>query len=472
MAEAYAEAEARYSKRRSPIHLAATYGDDPVAFVHDCIRFPEGEAPAPYQEETLAEWAIHKRAAVRGPHGIGKTTTMSWAILWGVLCAPDVKVPTTASAWRQLTKYLWPEVHKWARRLDWGKLRRDPFGSGELQVLSMRPGPTQEAFAVATNNPDLIEGAHANRIVYVYDEAKAIPHEIWDATEGAFATGEAFALAMSTPGGQASRFYQICSRRPGYEDWWTRHVTVGEAIKAGRISPDWVEQRRRQWGEDSPVFQARVLGEFPDQSEDSLIALSWIEAAREASLEPTDDRAIGVDVARYGNDDSVLIPRDGPVVAADVGIVHGQDTMSIAGMVKASGYPASIDVIGVGSGVYDRLREQEYDAVGINVGASAIESDHFANLRAELYWLLRERFKSGAIDLSRLPHSIYDRLSGELTSMKFSYSSKGQIKLMPKADMKQALGYSPDVADALMLAFAPRRAGRLLMSDEEYTQDA
>jgi hypothetical protein len=447
----------RRQSHRIDLKRLAPYADNPLGFVHDCISFP-ADGPSLYQDEALANLGLHHRAAVWGPHGLGKTALAAWVILWGVLTSDDVKIPTTASAWRQLTKFLWPEVHKWSKHLRWDKIGRPPFTDAERLDLSLKLSPTCEAFAVASNNADLIEGAHAARVIYVYDEAKAIPDKTWDASEGAFSTGEAFALAISTPGPTSGRFYDICSRRPGYEDWWTRHVTKEEAIEAGRISAEWVEQRRRQWGEDSPVYQCRVEGNFASEADDTLVRLEWLERARNQSFE-IDGRIepqAGADIARFGSDDSCLLVRQGQVVLAGE-VWHGSDVMESTGRIKARGIRANVDEIGVGSGVVDRLRELKFPVLGINVSTAAIDDEHFYQRRDELYFNLRELFRDGNIDLSRLSNEIYDRLSGELVAIQFSYMSTGKIKIESKADMKKRMGHSPDVADALALAFIPKR---------------
>lgn len=264
----------------------------------DCIRFPDGGGPSDYQLEILEELPKKKRVSVRGPHGLGKTTLAAWVVNWAILTSDDVKVPTTASAWRQLTKFLWPEIHIWSDRIKWNKVGREPFNKiYELLTLSLKRSPSCEAFAVASkaSSAEFIEGAHAQRIVYVYDEAKAIPDEIWDASEGAFAgagedtEAEAFALAISTPGEQQGRFYEIFRNRMQFNDWWARHVTLEEAIKAGRISREWAEKRRIQWGEKSAVYRMRCLGEFAESEADSLILLSWVEAANLRWLESFED---------------------------------------------------------------------------------------------------------------------------------------------------------------------------------------
>lgn len=425
---------------------------DPVGFVR-CVL---GAQPTPYQAEILNALVKYRRVAVRGPHGLGKTTLAAWAVLWFAASFDNAKIPTTASAWRQLTKFLWPEIHKWARRADRRRCRKI-----ELLTLSLRSGESCEAFAVASDNPAMIEGAHASNLLYVFDEAKAIPDPIWDAAEGAFATGNCYALAISTPGDRSGRFYDIHRRARGFEEWWTRHVTLDEAIAAGRISRDWAEARRVQWGENSPVYQARVLGEFPEQGEDTLISLAWIEAARERELAISDTEIWigGLDVARYGSDDSVLVWRRGNAVL-EMHVWHGCSTMEIAGRahLETQNHPGArlyVDTIGVGAGVYDRLRELGVNAIPVNVSENAIDAEHFVNVRAERFWDLRRRFQNGEIDLSRLPRDAYDRLCGELTALSFSYSSRGQVKIEAKEKMRERLGHSPDSADALMLAFTP-----------------
>ncbi|GAG37794.1 unnamed protein product, partial [marine sediment metagenome] len=233
---------------------------DPVAFVHDLFTFPIDDQPAPYQEEILAKLTEERYISVRSPHGAGKTALASWAVLWFACTHPDnTKIPTTASAWRQLKEYLWPEIHLWYNRADWGKWRRMGGYVPEMFSLKMEVGHSCRAFALASDDEAKIEGAHGAAVLYVFDESKAIPNKTWDAAAGAFATGDARWLSISTPGDRSGRFYDIQRKAPGLDHWWVRHIKIDEAIDAGRISGDWVKTMKKEWGEDSPVFQARVL---------------------------------------------------------------------------------------------------------------------------------------------------------------------------------------------------------------------
>jgi Rad3-related DNA helicase len=176
------------------------YRNDRVAFRHDCVTWNADEKPARYQDEIFATLDERRRAAVRGPHGIGKTAIAALTVLHFALTrdGEDWKCPTTASVWRQLSRYLWPEIHKWSRRLKWEKILCQPFTNNELLSLNLKL-TTGEAFAVASSNHELIEGAHADSLFYVFDEAKAIPTAVFDAAAGALSSGGCFAFAISTP---------------------------------------------------------------------------------------------------------------------------------------------------------------------------------------------------------------------------------------------------------------------------------
>lgn len=453
--------------------VKSEYKYDPAAFVWDCIEFKRSEGPTAYQNEILEELIPRKRIAARGPHGPGKTAVAAWITLWGILTADDVKVPTTASAWRQLTKFLWPEIHKWVGRLRWDKIGRAPFTRDELLALALKLGPTQEAFAVTSDNAALIEGAHAERIVYIFDEAKIIPDATWDAAEGAFAaagsdTGaEAYALAISTPGEPVGRFYDIHARKPGYEDWWTRHIRLEEAIEAGRVSAEWAEQRRQQWGEGSAVYQNRVLGEFASAEEDGIIALAWIERANQRWLAwadkgkplPEQMTAVGVDVARSGEDKTVLALRYGDIIT-ELRRYAKEDTMETTGRVKAvlsHGGVAIVDVIGIGAGVVDRLREMKERVAAFNAGAGTDRKDcsgelGFSNMRSAAWWNLREMLADENGEIALPPD---DMLTGDLTAPKWRPMSGGRIQIESKESIKKRIGRSTDDGDAVVQAFMP-----------------
>lgn len=460
----------------------AGYRDDPVAFVTDCFTWKRGKEPAFYQLENLKALVEHQRLCVRGPHGLGKTSTEAWAILWFALtrdaAGEDWKIPTTASSWRQLTKFLWPEVHKWAKLLRWDLIERNPFTKLELMTLTLklRHG---EAFAVASSDPATIEGAHADQILYIYDEAKAIPAKTFDATEGAFSgagedTGnEAFALASSTPGEPSGRFYEIQKRETGLEDWHAVYVKLEDTVKAKRVSMEWANQRKKQWGEDSAVYLNRVLGEFASSDEDGVIPLGWVELANERWLALADDgkleaaelEAVGVDVARGGKDKTVIARRFGTCIA-ELRHTSKEDTMQTTGRVQAAIHGTNampiVDVLNMGAGVVDRLREMGRPVQAFNASAGTKMRDStnefgMVNARAGAWWRLRELLHPDSLADVALPPD--DKLIGDLTAPRWKVMSGGNIQIEAKEDIQKRIGRSPDDGDAVVMAFWAEERG-------------
>lgn len=453
------------------------YYDDPEGFVLNCIRWKPGQKPTKYQLRNMRELVVKKRIAVKGPHGLGKTTTNAWLILWFALTrdakGENWKVPTTASAWRQLTKFLWPEVHLWAKRLDWEKIGRDPLREKkELLDLSLKLNHG-EAFAVASNQPAMIEGAHADQLLYLFDESKAIEPETFDAAEGAFSGAgedtevEAYALASSTPGEPSGRFHEIHKRVEGLEDWHPITVTKAEVIAAGRMSEQWAEQRKRQWGEKSAVYQNRVEGNFASSQEDGVIPLSWIEAAVERwevlndsgklTTEPLE--SVGVDVSRSGGDQTVIALRHGQVIAE---LRHSPEESTMAttgrvnGVVDGTDAEPIVDVLNMGAGVVDRMREQGKHVVAFNASAGSSRKNStgdfgFINCRADAWWRMRELLDPESPAEVALPPD--DKLIGDLTAPTWKVTSASKIQIESKDDVRKRLGRSTDDGDAVIMAF-------------------
>jgi hypothetical protein len=470
----------------APSRLSRYYSD-PVAFADDCIDW-RGEGLTPYQRDILAAIPREKRVSARGPHGLGKTTEAAIAVLWFALTREDAgrdwKCPTTASAWRQLEHYLWPEIHKWARRLRWDVLGREPFNERtELQTLNLKLHHGA-AFAVASDVPALIEGVHADSVLYIFDEAKTIPAATFDAAEGAFSGGgsdtdaEAFGLAQSTPGEPSGRFHEIHQRRPGLEDWWVRHVTLDEAIAAGRVSKDWAEQRRAQWGEASALYANRALGEFHSADEEGVIPLAWVEAANERWRQWDEDGRqwsvvwkdaeglnqegviLGVDVARSGPDDTVMALRFASIVDS-LRRTNQETTTQTAsramGIIRSrGGGRAVVDVIGIGAGVVDQMRDAGFEVVAFNAAEGTTQRDKtgelgFKNKRSAAWWSMRELLDPDSGQGLALPDD--DLLTGDLTAPHWRVVAGGLIQVESKDDVRKRLGRSTDTGDAVIQAF-------------------
>lgn len=489
------------------------YMHDPVGFARDCIDWGSGTGLTPYQNEILAALVTQRRgntcrAAVRGPHTLGKTTVAAIAILWFALTRDDLpdksdwKVITTASVSRQLTDFLWPEVRKWANRVRWDRVGRQPFTRDELmsETLKLKTG---KASSMTSSEETGTEGAHADHLLYIFDEAKAIEASRWDAAEGALMGGhgkEIIALAISTPGDPQGRFYEIHMRRAKYLDWWVRHVTIEECIAAGRSTVEFLEQRKLQWGEDSAVFQNRMLGNFCESTEDCVIPLSWVEAANERWLQririkqdhwnwvdgakrgdwpnwewqsagcEEEFTCVGVDIARSDLGDKTVIARRQGTTITQLDRYSIADTMPIVGKVKGildrwTRAYAIIDVIGIGSGPVDRLRELLPTRLSAIQPFNASESTEmkdrarelgYANHRTAAWWNMRELLDPAFDSQIALPPC--DLLTGDLTAPKRGKdTSSGKITVESKKEIKKRLGRSTDDGDAVVMAFFPKK---------------
>ena len=223
----------------------------------------------------------------------------------------------------------------------------------------------------------------------------------------------------------------------------------------------WVRDRYYEWGEQSAEWQSRVRGQFPDISEDALIASSWIAAAagRIFAGPPLPDWVVqaGLDVAGPGEDETVLTIRYGPKLLAQHAW-HEADTLRLLGAIRAALLPyrdrlvaLAVDAIGIGYHLGGSLTA-DYGArvVLVNVGVPSRFPGRFANLKAELYWALRERFQEGDIG------GDFDALTqAQLASLRYQHTLRGLIEIESKDDARKRGVRSPDRAEALMLCYAP-----------------
>jgi hypothetical protein len=454
------------------------YRLDPVAFARECIDWRGADGLATYQEDVLRNLIERGRSSAVGPHGLGKTTTMAVAILWFALTrdGDDWKIPTTASVWRQLEEFLWPEIHKWARRLRWDRIGREPFIAGkELLDLSLNLR-TGSAFALASDKPSSLEGAHADHILYVFDESKAIETATFDAAEGAFSTpGEIMALAVSTPGDSSGRFWEIHAKRDLFSDWAVRAVTLEECVAAGRISMEWAKKRKEQWGEDNPEYIRRVLGRFAmADSPDGVIPRRWVQLAqmrysvmmaeieqRRRAMPPLAGRAVDVGGENPTGDATVIAERRGNIIMP-LDVRHGMDTMALASLLHASNMTERgwirVDAIGIGAGVVARLRQLGVSADAWQAGGGPPPNTdtskllEFANLRAWAWWHMRELLDplTGA-GLALPPDK---DMEDELCAPSWHSNASDRIVVEDKKQIRKRLGRSPDRADAVVMAFA------------------
>ncbi|NQU96593.1 MAG: hypothetical protein HQ548_02965, partial [Chloroflexi bacterium] len=256
----------------------------------------------------------HGRVAVRSCNGSGKTYVAAHVVLWWLMCFPDAMVITTAPTEHQVRDVLWREIRRAYRG-------HEDLINGKLLRTSLELGDKHYAQGLSTDQPERFQGFHEGHILFVVDEASGVREGIFEAIEGSMTSAGAKTLLLGNPSALSGTFYEVFHRRR--ELWHTIHISgfdtpnlrEGCVVMPALVTPKWVEEAKINWGEDSPMYQVRVLGEFPSEAEDTLIPLRLIEGAAEAeeAVPPVGDEPveIGVDVARFGADRTVICVRRG-----------------------------------------------------------------------------------------------------------------------------------------------------------------
>lgn len=328
------------------------------------------------------------------------------------------------------------------------------LGDGTLIGWGRKPADTDEHG---------FQGIHRRYVLAVIDEACGVPAQIWTAVEAVTTNADCRILAVANPDDPATEFGEVCKPGSGWSviaisAFDTPNFTdepVPDGLRPLLLAPEWVEDKRRRWGNESPLYTSKVLGEFPDIGEDVLFRASLIRAAQERDLTPDDQQVrLGVDVARFGTDRTVLMLARGPVarVVAEYASAATTETSGrVAAIVREHRVKrVQVDGVGVGGGVVDQLRESDEPVTDLQSGGAARDPSKFINARAEWYWGLRERFEAGDIDVDPAD----DELAAQLGAIRYQFSARGQIKIESKEDMKRRGLPSPDRADALVYAYA------------------
>lgn len=410
------------------------------------------------------------RTAVKACHGPGKSFLASRIALWWIDTHPpgEAIIVSTAPTYAQVHAILWEEIRKGHRKggLPGVVLKSDEWQdlAGNIVGFGRKPADTDEHG---------FQGIHRRYVLVIIDEACGVPKQLFTAAEAIITNSDCRILAIGNPDDPGTEFATICRPGSGYNTitisaFDTPNFTgeeIPDYLRHLLVSPDWVKDKRRRWGEESPLWRSKVLGEFPEASENTLIRPSWIVAAQQRDLPATLPYRLGVDVARFGTDKTVICDRRGPV-ARITKTIDISPTTQTAGEVIAeqrrilaeSGTipAAQVDTVGVGGGVADILREQGALVTDMIAGSAAQEPKRFANARAEWYWQLRDLFEAGQIDID--PHD--DELASQLAALRWELTSRSLIKIESKQDMAERGMPSPDRADALMLAFATPPARR------------
>lgn len=434
------------------VDFIKTYRNDPVAFVRDVL----GVEPDEWQREFLAAIASgHRRMSVRSGHGVGKSTTASWAMLWYLLTRYPVKVVVTAPTSAQLYDALFAELKRWVKELP-------PALNQLLEVkqerIELKSSATEAFISARTSRaeqPEALQGVHSDNVMLVADEASGVPEQVFEAAAGSMSGHNAVTILLGNPVRSSGFFYDTHNRLKG--EWWTKRVSC---VDSPRVSTAYVAEMASRYGDESNAYRIRVLGEFPRSDDDTIIPMELLDAAQHRDVAPskTAPSIWGLDVARFGSDSSTLCKRKGNAVTEPVRRWRNLDLMQLCGAVVAEyeALPAGdrpleilVDSIGLGAGVVDRLRELNLPARGINVSESPAMGGTYRNLRAELWHKAKAWLEARDC---KLPKD--EDLIAELATVRYKFTSNGKVQVESKDEIRKRGLASPDKADSFVLTFA------------------
>ncbi len=467
--------------------MLAQYKNHPVRFVKEVLH----DAGKPYdkQEAILDALARHSRVSVAACNSSGKDWAAARAVLWWLHTRPHAKAVVTGPTQRQIKDIVWRELRFALDAAD-GRL------PGKLTADKYEIDGDRFAIAFASNSQHNLQGFHSPNLLVVVTEAQGMKQPYFEALKR---LNPKKVLLLGNPLSHEGELYESFHSKSALY-----HRIAISALDSpnfrrkrfhipGLVTPEDVEYRRRDWGEDSPLYIASVLGRFPDALEDSLTTRHHVDRAvarwrgepvplpspSDMPASPSDMAAspsvpllmeggarggspsansnrpyrMGVDVARFGGAESVICIRRGQRVEHLIPLKRGLDTMQVADEVKAWAdalrIPAVfVDENGVGGGVVDRLGVLGVPVIGVEAGGKAKRPSQFVDLRAEIFWEIARLFREDAIDI---PDDAV--LAGQLLALRYDISSTGRIRLESKTSLRRRGVKSPDRADALALAF-------------------
>jgi hypothetical protein len=441
------------------------FADDPLGFVRFFYDWGKGElnesdGPDAWQIDVLNDIGRYCKAiangenpgplqvAVASGHGVGKSAMVAWLIGWFMSTRPNPQIVVTANTEVQLATKTWRTLARWHKKMlnvDWFDWTATKF------AFKQHP---EDWYAAAVpwseNNAEAFAGTHDKNVLVIFDEASKISDVIWEKIDGAMSTRGAMWLCFGNPTKTTGRFFDCFHK---FKKWWkTFQVDARTCKHADKV---YIERFLGQFGETSDRAKIQIYGQFPSASTRQLIPTGAVEKCMGHELDPEAYEylplVMGVDVARFGHNSSVIVRRRGRKVY-EAEVLPKQDLMATAHWVaeairRERPSQVFVDGSGIGAGVVDRLRQLNFQVVDVNGGNSSL-NPKYLNKRAEMW----DEMAQFILGLCELPKDSV--LRDELTSVEYSYTDKGRLRLDRKEDIMDTHGFSPDRADALALTFA------------------
>jgi hypothetical protein len=437
--------------------IVEKWKSDPIAFVREVF----GVEPDFWQKDVLLDAAKNQRIAMQSSKGVGKSALLAWVSWWFLATRPHPKIAATSISWDNLADGLWTEMAKWQSKspllkaqFAWTKTRIFNKNYPETWFMSAR---TWSKSADSSQQADTLAGLHADYIMFILDEVGGIPDGVMAAAEAGLASGIECKIVMAgNPTHLEGPLYRAATIERHL--WSVTEITSDpdSPKRSQRVSLKWAKEQRDKYGSDSPWYIVNVLGKFPPSSLNSLLGPDDVSRAMQRQIHEQNytfsQKRIGVDVARFGSDRTCLFPRQGlrafkPLVSMNL------RTNEIAAQIMnaKNKWGSEVEFIdgtgGFGSGVVDSLLQAGVFAHEIHFSSKAIDNNAFANKRAEMWFTMADWIKKGGV-LPNMPE-----LQRELTAPQYTFIN-GKFQLEPKDQIKERLGFSPDLADALCLTFA------------------
>lgn len=478
------------------VELAAeisSYSLDPPALIDFVLPWNteqlRTQGPRTWQSEVLEQIKAHLanpdtrfqplQIAVASGHGIGKSALIAMIMEWAMSTCEDCKVVCTAGTGKQLQTKTVPEVQKWFRasvNSHWWDINAE-----SIRVKDPKHQANWRTDFITWNAKasEPFQGLHnqGKRIVIVFDEASAIDDIIWEVTEGALTDEdtEIIWIAFGNPTRNTGEFYKAIT---GANRWIKKQIDSRTVEGTNKVL---LEAQAKEWGEDSDRCRVRIRGEFPRGGSTQFISGELVAAARKRVVEghKTMPVILGVDVARFGDDRSVIFKRQGRKAeiagSKAQGIFYGIDTQKLGGLVQEAidrEHPDAvvIDGDGIGGSVYDYLKARGYDRktllVEFHGGATPSDIHKYLNKRAEVWGDMRDWLEG-----AQIPDD--PEMETDLTGPDYGYHpSKGCLVLESKDEMKARGIDSPDLGDALAMTFAVKVAPKKEAPPPQHFQGA
>lgn len=444
----------KFFKQRLPL-----YQKNPVLFAKEVCSYNPDE----WQRNVLMDIAGYTKVSVRSGHGVGKTSVEAIVLLWFLSCFRFPKVIATAPTRQQLNDILWSEVEKWRSK---SPLLQELLTWTKTYVYMK--GYEKRWFAVAktASEPENMQGFHEENMLIIVDEASGVEDDIMEAILATLSGKNNKLLMCANPTRTTGTFYDSHNRDRGM--YKCHRVS---SLDSTRTNKENIAAFIRKYGEHSNVVKVRVYGDFPAQEDDVFLPLPLIEqtVVNEIDTEKIYKITMGVDVARYGDDETIIATNVGGII--DIPVVrHGQSLMTTVGdivmqykrLIKE--YPnyngvitVNIDDTGLGGGVTDRLEEvkieerlRRLEIVPVNFGSKPPQDgseDRYQDISTYMWATLKTLMENKEVSIAN-----DEELVAQLSVRKYSITSTGKIMLESKKAMKDRGIKSPDRGDAVVLS--------------------